>query len=61
MILQSHLPLAPWMDPRTARLPGVLPVEGADWLIRDDAFAAQMALRDHLIADRPQIVLGQRP
>ncbi len=61
MILQSHLPLAPWMDPRTARLPGVLPVEGQDWLVQDDAFAAQMALRDQLIRDHPGAVLGQRP
>jgi len=59
LILQSCLPFAPWMDPRTARLPGILPVEGAEWLVRDDAFAAQMGLRDQLIADRPQIVLGQ--
>ena len=27
-ILQSHLPIAAWMDARTARLPGTLPVEG---------------------------------
>ena len=61
MILQARLPLAPWMDPRTARLPGVLPVEGATWLVQDDAFAAQMALRDQLIAEIPQVVLGQMP
>lgn len=51
-ILQSRLPLLAWMDPRTKRLPGVLPVEGDDWLRVDDAFAAQMALRDRLIAGR---------
>ena len=49
-ILQSRLPFAPWMDPRTARLPGILPVEGADWLRVDDAFALQMAERDARIA-----------
>jgi hypothetical protein len=32
LILQSALPFAPWMDPRTNRLPGVLPLEGDDWL-----------------------------
>lgn len=60
-ILQSRLPFAPWMDPRTARLPGVLPVEGQGWLVVDDAFAGQMALRDRLITQQPQVVLGQLP
>jgi hypothetical protein len=50
--LQSHLPFAPWADPRTRRLPGTLPLDPADWLIADDAYAGQMALRDRLIATR---------
>lgn len=57
-ILQSRLPFAPWMDPRTARLPGILPVEGDDWLRVDDAFAAQMAERDRLFAEKPWLVHG---
>ncbi|MDZ4135417.1 MAG: DUF3445 domain-containing protein, partial [Paracoccaceae bacterium] len=57
-ILQSHLPFAPWMDPRTARLPGILPLEGDAWLCTDDAFAAQMAERDRLIADAEPAVHG---
>lgn len=57
-ILQSRLPFAPWMDPRTARLPGILPVEGDDWLRVDDAFAAQMAERDRLFAEKPDLVVG---
>lgn len=57
-ILQSRLPFAPWMDPRTARLPGILPIEGDDWLRVDDAFAGQMAERDRLIAERGEIVHG---
>lgn len=57
-ILQSRLPFAPWMDPRTARLPGILPIEGADWLRVDDAYAAQMAERDRLIALHPEVVHG---
>ena len=60
-ILQARLPFAPWMDQRTARLPGVLPLDGQGWRITDDAFAPQMALRDRLIADQPQTVLGQLP
>jgi len=58
VILQKRLPFAPWLDPRTARLPGVLPVEGDDWLRIDDAFAGQMAERDRLIAGRPGAVLA---
>jgi hypothetical protein len=57
-ILQSRLPFAPWMDPRTARLPGILPVEGDDWLRMDDAFSGQMAERDRLLATRPERVVG---
>ena len=60
-ILQSALPHSPWMDPRLARLPGILPLEGDAWLAVDEAFGPQMALRDKLIADSPQIVLGQLP
>lgn len=51
-ILQSALPALPWTDPRLARLPGVLPLDLADWLVVDDAHAGQMALRDRLIAER---------
>lgn len=55
-ILQNSLPFAPWLDPRTARLPGVLPVEGGDWLRVDEAFAGQMAERDRLILGLPHVV-----
>lgn len=55
-ILQSRLPHAAWMDPRTARLPGILPVEGDDWLRVDDAYAGQMAERDRLLTDRREAV-----
>jgi dimethylamine monooxygenase subunit A len=60
-VLQSHLPFAPWMDPRTSRLPGVLPLDGDHWLRVDDAFAGQMALRDQLIAAAPSVVHDLRP
>ncbi len=58
LILQKHLPFAPWMDPRTARLPGVLPLTDDSWLSIDDAYAAQMAERDRLIAETPTLVHG---
>ncbi|MBP7243031.1 DUF3445 domain-containing protein [Amaricoccus sp.] len=51
-ILQQGLPLAPWMEDHMMRLPGTGPIALADWLQRDDAFAAQMACRDRLIAER---------
>ncbi len=49
-ILHDHLPSAPWMAEATRRLPGVQPVPMSDWLIRDERYAEQMALRDHLLA-----------
>ena len=60
MILQSRLPFAPWMSPATSRLPGVQPQVG-DWLVVDEAYGAQMARRDQLIADAPEVVLGALP
>jgi dimethylamine monooxygenase subunit A len=60
-ILQARLPHLAWMDPRTLRLPGVLPVEGEDWLRQDEAYAPQMALRDRLIASQPGVVHALLP
>jgi hypothetical protein len=57
-VLQSHLPSAPWMAPATRRLPGVQPLPMEAWLIRDEAFAPQMALRDALIAERRDSVFA---
>jgi hypothetical protein len=51
-VLHPALPFAPWADPRTRRLPGVLPLEMDDWLRVDAAYAGQMALRDALIVER---------
>jgi dimethylamine monooxygenase subunit A len=61
VVLQSSLPFAPWMDPRTSRLPGVLPLDGDHWLRVDDAFAGQMAIRDTLIANHTSVVHDLRP
>jgi dimethylamine monooxygenase subunit A len=60
-VLHKILPFAPWADPRTRRLPGVLPVEGGDWLRADEAYAGQMALRDRLIAEVPERVHALLP
>lgn len=60
-ILQDRLPHLPWIDPRTRRLPGILPVDGQDWLRIDEAYAPQMALRDRLIAGQPDVVHALLP
>ncbi|MDP3492847.1 MAG: DUF3445 domain-containing protein [Hyphomonadaceae bacterium] len=57
-ICQSHLGVAPWMDPLAARLPGLQPVQPGEWLQRDDAFSGQMAYRDALLAERASEVLA---
>lgn len=60
-ILHSRLPHLPWMDPRLARLPGVLPLAGEDWMVQDEAYAGQMAERDRLIALNADLVHRQLP
>lgn len=56
MILNSYLPVKAWLDPRTARLPGVQPVAIDDWLTRSETFDAQMAYRRSLIDTRRDVV-----
>ncbi len=60
-ILQSSLPVSPWSDPRLSRLPGVLPLDPADWIVIDEAYAGQMTLRDGLIRDRRDEVIRIHP
>lgn len=60
-IRQRHLGFAPWHDPRTRRMPGTIPVDPADWLVVDDAYAGQMALRDRLIGTTPDRVHALTP
>ena len=38
------------MAEKTRKLPGIQPLDPADWLLRDEAFNAQMAYRDQLLA-----------
>ncbi|MGR3514564.1 MAG: heme-dependent oxidative N-demethylase family protein [Paracoccaceae bacterium] len=56
LVLQARLPDPPWLDPVRWRLPGVEPLAEKDWLIQDEAFAGQMALRDRLIATEQESV-----
>ncbi|MEC3860063.1 DUF3445 domain-containing protein [Mesobacterium sp. TK19101] len=58
MILQSVLPY----DVLTPRpLPGIAPTAMAEWLMVDDAYAAQMAHRAALLRDRRDAVFVQDP
>jgi len=61
MILNARLPFAPWVDPTRRRLPGVMPLARADWLLISDAYAAQMAERARLLDDRAGDVLACLP
>ena len=58
MILQDNLP----EDLRLPRpLPGIAPLDPHDWLVVDEAFAAQIAERDRLLATRRGDVLAVTP
>lgn len=50
VISQAALPDAPWGAPFFRRLPGTVAVGPDDWLLADDAYGAQMALRERLLA-----------
>ncbi len=60
-VLHAALPFAPWADARTRRLPGIVPLDMADWLRVDAAYAGQMALRDVLIDTREAEVVAALP
>lgn len=55
VICQSQMP-ADMRGPLT--LPGIAPLDPAVWLHMDDAYDAQMALRDRLVAERRAEVIG---
>lgn len=61
VVFQSSLPFAPWTVPHAWRMPGTMPFDPVDWLQADDAFAAQMALRDRLVATRAAEVTAALP
>ncbi len=61
VVFQPVLPFAPWLVPHAWRMPGTMPLDPADWLQADPAFAAQMALRDHLVATRAAEVTAALP
>lgn len=59
--LHARLPAVPWTDAHTRRMPGAMPLDMNDWLRVDEAYGAQMALRDRLIATRPAEVHAVLP
>lgn len=54
MILQKTLPYNPLEE---KKLPGIQPLAPEDWLQMDEAFSGQMAVREHLLAERRDEVL----
>ncbi|AHM04866.1 hypothetical protein roselon_02547 [Roseibacterium elongatum DSM 19469] len=60
-ILHERLPSAPWMTPVGRKLPGIAPLDMAEWLIADEAYDGQMALRDRLIAEERAHVWAEVP
>ncbi|GLQ34369.1 hypothetical protein GCM10007939_06520 [Amylibacter marinus] len=51
-ILQSQLPPELRDGQNRSRLPGLLALEPSKWILRDEAFAAQMRYADHLLSHR---------
>ena len=54
-ILQKSIPYPVVWD---AALPGVLPLRDDGWIIEDEAFAKQMAERDRLVHELPELVIA---
>lgn len=48
-VISPRLPVDPRKDPALSRLPGMRALSLVDWIVLDEAFGAQMALRDRLI------------
>ncbi|MEM7497669.1 MAG: DUF3445 domain-containing protein [Pseudomonadota bacterium] len=57
-ILIEPAPHLPFLEPRIAHAPGLMPLRPEDWLRVDADFADQMAAREALIETRPGIVLA---
>jgi hypothetical protein len=56
-IVQDDLPVKPWREAATRRLPGVQPLDLVDWVWVDEAFPKQMAYREYLLVNRSMEVL----
>jgi hypothetical protein len=56
--MSAGAPYAPFLEPRTARPPGLSPLDPAEWLACDADYAPQMTQRDRLIAEQPDLVMA---
>jgi hypothetical protein len=61
VILQERLFDAPWGEPSFRRLPGMRPVGADEWILVDEAYPGQMALRDRFLALRREEVVAALP
>jgi dimethylamine monooxygenase subunit A len=61
VILQDRLFEAPWGEPAFRRLPGMRPVGADDWMLVDEVYPRQMALRDRFLAERRAEVVAEQP
>ena len=59
--LLDHAPYAPFTEPRTARPPGLMPLRDEPLIVVLPDYAAQMAMRDRLLAERRDIVHALLP
>ena len=59
--LLDHAPYAPFLEPRTARPPGLMPLGPGELITHDPDFAAQMRRREALLDARPGVVLACLP
>ena len=58
-VLQSRLPAFLWRKTSNSKLPGIQPLANPlDWVLNDEAFADQMALRDRSISEQTDKVLA---
>lgn len=55
-MLLDHAPYAPFLDSRTARPPGLMPLSGAPTIVVLPDYAAQMARRADLLARKREVV-----
>ena len=60
MILLDHAPYTPFDTLRTARPPGLSPLDMNEWTVVHDDFAAQMAYREKLLQQEAETVLNCR-
>ncbi len=57
----TYAPFTPFMQGPTKQLPGIGPMDMADWLHRDEAYAEQMAYRDKLLKTQRDVILAETP